>query len=87
MLEARRAAVEPNIAPPLDLQIGFLVDRWGPEAILGPSPNLFELIRISKLLHVYSVFQQSTQPNGMKRMSRSDRRLMLEVMSLAAEDG
>lgn len=45
-----------RVSTPLDLQTGWLMERWG-IAILGPEPDFKIVSRASKALSVYHAFK------------------------------
>lgn len=83
MVQARLTAVKPEDNPAsTTLQLAFLVDRWGPEAILGPGEHLLELEEMSALLTIYRIFLKTVSTGGLKNMTAKEARLMMHVMAL-----
>jgi hypothetical protein len=57
------------------------MERWGVQAILGDNPPFLEIVRISRLLSVFRVFQKSATPGGLKNMTPDERQLMASTMA------
>lgn len=79
------AALKPDAGSPPDLNLAFLCEKWGPQAVLGPSPDVFTLFQFSYLISVYRVFSKSRTVQGSKSLTQDERELQKHVMLLKVE--
>lgn len=63
-----------------EIQLFYLVKRWGPE-ILGSQLGLVRMLRINKLDHVDRVFSMFANPKNWKKMSQADLKLARRALT------
>ena len=64
------------VTTPVDLQVGFLMDRWGIE-VLGPDPDLKQIIKSDRALAIYRAFN-----TDMKNRTENDWAMIRDTIAI-----
>lgn len=72
------------VATPIDLQIGWMIQRWGLQ-VLGDKPDIKQIIRSGKALDIYDLFRKSGDANAMARFTPGEWKTWRNMMELAEE--
>ena len=78
MRRARDVAEGADEPAPIELQVGWLLDRYG-LALLGEKPDMKLVMRASKLVSIHRVFSKLAT-GGTKAMSASEFAFIRDIM-------
>lgn len=70
-----------KVVPPLELQIGWMLERWG-VGVLGPTPDWILVNRATRALSIYHIFQKAGDAQGMKRMTADEWKTVGDLTAL-----
>ena len=78
MRRARDVAEGANESAPIELQVGWLLEKYG-VGLLGREPDVMLIMRANKLASIYRVFAKLAD-GGTKSMSSSEFAFIRDVM-------
>lgn len=70
-----------NPSPPVELQVGWLLDRYG-VALMGDTLDVKLVIRATKLVSIHRVFAKLCMPGGQKHLTQDEWKMIDEIAGL-----
>ena len=84
MIAVRQAAEGRTESHPIELQIGWLIERYGID-VLGPEPDFMQIVKATRAAQIYSAFERLGHKDGHKLLSKGEWRLVRDITLLEDE--